>query len=99
MSETPDSTPETTADEMANALYDHVYRLARSRRLDPGVWRVRLIGGRNSGATGTLNGDYRTDRYGNITLGADLDGIGVRYVSYFDVIDVPDDDTEHPAHR
>lgn len=88
-----------TADEEARAAYNRAYRLAKAGALTPGIWRVKLTGGRNSGAEGTLNGDYRVDRYGNITLGADLDGIGIRFVSYFDVLSEPDDDARHPAAR
>lgn len=66
--------------------YNDCYKAAKAGTLTAGTVRIRLIGGRNSGAAGTLTGEIRMDRRGNLTLGAVLDSIGVRFVSYFEVI-------------
>ena len=70
----------------AAEAYAEAYRAAKSGNLNPGTIRIRLIGGKNSGVEGTLDGTTRMARRGNITLGADLEGIGIRYVADFLVI-------------
>ena len=66
--------------------YNECYQAAKTNSLTAGTVRIRLIGGRNSGVEGALTGHIRMERRGHLRLGAELDGIGVRFISYFEVI-------------
>ena len=66
--------------------YKDCYIAAKAHTLTPGSVRIRLIGGKNSGVEGNLDGSIQMQRTGNLRLGALLDGIGTRYISYFEVV-------------
>lgn len=65
--------------------YQDCFRLARAGQMAPGTVRIKLDGGVNSGRFAVLDGTIQMDRRGNIRLGALIEGIGTRYVSYFTV--------------